>query len=245
MGNPLKNTNGNLGEKTTQELMEFLEKDIFGKEEAEFGLVDQVLEELDRRDENKAERKNILEARKEFDRLYKGLEEPLYEEECPLKEEETLRGSKKRRRNLKLFIAALIVLGMSAVIPAIGSEEGFPTQDVWQAEDSPQIQGWAAEVQLEGNGGMTVQYAVAGQGEVSAIGAEEIVLWKQVGDHWLEAARYGPSALAAHQNNQEYKKGDVFYQGQPGGAYRVEVSVFSENDQGYDKRTKVIDLIAE
>ena len=111
MGNPLKNTNGNLGEKTTQELMEFLEKDIFGKEEAEFGLVDQVLEELERRDENKAERKNILEARKEFDRLYKGLEEPLYEEECPLKEEETLRGSKKRRRNLKLFIAALIVLG--------------------------------------------------------------------------------------------------------------------------------------
>ena len=78
MGNPLKNTNGNLGEKTTQELMEFLEKDTFGKEEAEFGLVDQVLEELERRDENKEERKNILEARKEFDRLYKGLEEPLY-----------------------------------------------------------------------------------------------------------------------------------------------------------------------
>ncbi len=61
--------------------MEFLEKDIFGKEEAEFGLIDQVLEELERRDEDQEERKkNILEARKEFNRLYKGLEEPLYEE---------------------------------------------------------------------------------------------------------------------------------------------------------------------
>ena len=35
MGDPLKNGNGSLSEKTTQELMEFLEKDIFGKEEAE------------------------------------------------------------------------------------------------------------------------------------------------------------------------------------------------------------------
>ena len=31
MGDPLKNGNGNLSEKTTQELMEFLENDIFGK----------------------------------------------------------------------------------------------------------------------------------------------------------------------------------------------------------------------
>ena len=39
MGNPLKNTNGNLGEKTTQELMEFLEKDIFERKRRSSGLL--------------------------------------------------------------------------------------------------------------------------------------------------------------------------------------------------------------
>ena len=212
MGDPLKNGNGSLSEKTTQELMEFLEKDIFGKEEAEFGLVDQVLEELERRDENKAERKNILEARKEFDRLYKGLEEPLYEEERPLKEEETLRGSKKRRRNLKLFIVALIVLGMSAVIPAIGSEEGFPTQDVWQAEDSPPNPRLGGRGSIGGNRGDDRSICGGWPGRsVGHRGRGDCSL-ETGGRSLVRGARYGPSALAAHQNNQEYKKGDVFYQ---------------------------------
>ena len=88
------------------------------------------------------------------------------------------------------------------------------------------------------DGLLTLSYSVSAWGTMHALGAERIVIWRQMDEtSWVEALRYDETTAALWTPDGQHHSGQVRYQGWPATAYRVEVTLFAENDQGRDSRT--------
>ena len=104
--------------------------------------------------------------------------------------------------------------------------------------DSAQIQSQLLDATLGADGLLTLSYSVSAWGTMHALGAERIVIWRQVDEtSWVEALRYDETTSALWTAEGQHHSGQVRYQGWPATAYRVEVTLFAENDQGRDSRT--------
>ena len=104
--------------------------------------------------------------------------------------------------------------------------------------DSAQIQSQLLDATLGADGLLTLSYSVSAWGTMHALGAERIVIWRQVDEtSWVEALRYDETTAALWTAEGQHHSGQVRYQGWPATAYRVEVTLFAENDQGRDSRT--------
>lgn len=91
---------------------------------------------------------------------------------------------------------------------------------------------------LAADGLLTLSYSVSAWGIMHALGAEQIVIWRQVDEtSWVEALRYDETTSALWTAEGQHHSGQVRYQGWPATSYRVEVTLFAENDQGRDSRT--------
>ena len=108
---------------------------------------------------------------------------------------------------------------LSAVIalPAAGQKCLLPAGLTWQqVTDSAQIQSQLLDATLWADGLLTLSYSVSA---------------------WVEALRYDETTAALWTADGQHHSGQVRYQGWPATAYRVEVTLFAENDQGRDSRT--------
>ena len=234
-------TKDDIQKKTTQELNAWIEADILSDDDLDFEMLQLILAELERRAQG--EKIDPKAAKEKFDSVYRCLDEELYPEVRP-KEEKLIPRNKKKRIGRIVLIAA--VLAALIAVPVAGQRSTLPAGVTWNTiEDSAQIAGEVMEATANDAGEITVTYHVSGKGEVRALGAEEISIWKQVGGAWIEAVRYDETNPALWKAGEENYGGQIIYQGRPGGVYRVELTVFAENQAGRDSRTATIPIEIE
>ena len=141
----------------------------------------------------------------------------------------------------RVIIPLLVAVLLSALIalPAAGQKCLLPAGLTWQqVTDSAQIQSQLLDATLGADGLLTLSYSVSAWETMHALGAERIVIWRQVDEtSWVEALRYDETTAALWTAEGQHHSGQVRYQGWPATAYRVEVTLFAENDQGRDSRT--------
>lgn len=236
-------TQDDIRRKTTQELNDLIEFDIMLEDGLDFETVDQILEELERRAKKQGEWVDPKAAKQEFDSTYRKMEGELYPEIGPA-EEKPMSGKKKKLIGRTFLVAAL--LAALIAIPVAGQRSSLPAGITWQTvDDSAQIEGEVMDALVKKDGEISVIYRVSGKGEVRALGAEEISIWRQVGEDWIEAVRYDETNPALSKTGESTYGGEVVYQGRPGGVYRVEMTVFVENQAGRDTRTVTIPIEIE
>lgn len=236
-------TKDDIQKKTTQELNAWIEADLLSDDDLDFETLQLILEELERRAQAQGEGIDPKAAKEKFDSVYRCLDEELYPEVRP-KEEKPIPRKKKKRIGRIVLIAA--VLAALIAVPVAGQRSALPVGVTWNTiEDSAQIAGEVMEATANDAGEITVTYHVSGKGEVRALGAEEISIWKQVGGTWIEAVRYDETNPALWKAGEDSYGGQIVYQGRPGGVYRVELTVFAENQAGRDSRTATIPIEIE
>ena len=153
--------------------------------------------------------------------------------------EESERQLKLRAQRLCCTLLAAVLLSAVIALPAAGQKCLLPAGLTWQqVTDSAQIQSQLLDATLGADGLLTLSYSVSAWGTMHALGAERIVIWRQVDEtSWVEALRYDETTSALWTPDGQHHSGQVRYQGWPATAYRVEVTLFAENDQGRDSRT--------
>lgn len=146
---------------------------------------------------------------------------------------------KLRAQRLGCTLLAAVMLSALIALPAAGQKCLLPAGLTWQqVTDSAQIQSQLLDATLGADGLLTLSYSVSAWGIMHALGAEQIVIWRQVDEtSWVEALRYDETTAALWTAEGQHHSGQVRYQGWPAMAYRVEVTLFAENDQGRDSRT--------
>ena len=146
---------------------------------------------------------------------------------------------KLRAQRLGCTLLAAVLLSALIALPAAGQKCLLPAGLTWQqVTDSAQIQSQLLDATLGADGLLTLSYSVSAWGTMHALGAERIVIWRQVDEtSWVEALRYDETTAALWTPDGQHHSGQVRYQGWPATAYRVEVTLFAENDQGRDSRT--------
>ena len=148
--------------------------------------------------------------------------------------EESLAQIKLRAQRLCCTLLAAVLLSALIALPAAGQKCLLPAGLTWQqVTDSAQIQSQLLDATLGADGLLTLSYSVSAWGTMHALGAERIVIWRQVDEtSWVEALRYDETTAALWTAEGQYHSGQVRYQGWPATAYRVEVTLFAENDLG-------------
>lgn len=146
---------------------------------------------------------------------------------------------KLRAQRLGCTLLAAVLLSAVIALPAAGQKCLLPAGLTWQqVTDSAQMQSQLLDATLGADGLLTLSYSVSAWGIMHALGAERIVIWRQVDEtSWVEALRYDETTSALWTPEGQHHSGQVRYQGWPATAYRVEVTLFAENDQGRDSRT--------
>lgn len=235
-------TQDDIQRKTTQELNALIELDMMSEDGLDFETVDQILEELERRAREQGDWVDPKAAKQKFDSVYRHMEGELYPEVRPTEEKPM---SKKKKLISRTFLIAALLAALIAV-PVAGQRNSLPAGLTWQTvDDSAQIEGEVMDALVTKDGEISVIYRVSGKGEVQALGAEEISIWRQVGEDWIEAVRYDETNPALLKTGETTYGGEVVYQGRPGGVYRVEMTVFVENQAGRDIRTATIPIEIE
>lgn len=250
MREPQEITKQDLQEKTEEELNALLREDIFNTEDTDFTWLEQILEELEARAQGTDRAVDTQAARARFDALYSRLDEPLYPGEAPEEpapvdrlEEASRSGRRKPRKWLRVLVAA-VLLAVLVAVPVAGQDGFVQFRSGWQAEDSPQIKGQIMESLTGEDGEIVLWYYVSGRGQVKALGAEEITVWRKVDGLWLEAVRYDRNTPGLWAEGVQDFGGKVIYRGLPG-EYQVEITVFAENERGYDTRSKLLYVTIE
>lgn len=236
-------THDDIRRKTTRELKDLIELDIMSEDDLDFETVDQILEELERRAKEQGDWVDSKAAKQKFDLVYRQMDGELYPE-VKQTEEKPMGGKKKKLMGRTFLVAAL--LAALIAIPVAGQRSVLPAGITWQTvDDSAQIEGEVMDALVKKDGELSVIYHVSGKGEVRALGAEEISIWRKVGENWIEAVRYDETNPALSKTGEMTYGGEVVYQGRPGGVYRVEMTVFVENQAGRDTRSVVIPIEIE
>lgn len=227
---------------TTTALYAALRADLLSQEESDFSRLTQLLEEAERREKRDGNLIDVTAARARFDREYSALSAPLYAA-SPAENPPFDRKRRGKRKNIRWMMLAAILLVL-VILPAAGQGTFLHPQDSWQTEESAQILGHSMGVQATGEGMLSIRFAISGKGEVAALGAEELVIWHLENGTWLETFRYdrnSPTLCAVEK--QDYGR-ELCYQGWPGEVYRIRISVFVENEIGYDSRSQEFQVTA-
>lgn len=89
-----------------------------------------------------------------------------------------------------------------------------------------------------GNGKLGVEFSINGTRQMSALGAESIIVYRADGFNWIKVAEFNRNDSDMIGTNRMHYGNTKFYQGIPEERYKVTVTVFAENDTGYDSRTE-------
>jgi hypothetical protein len=144
----------------------------------------------------------------------------------------------KRKKTLRVWLAAALLAAFSVVGAAAVS---LHAQAPWgEAVDSPQIARCGVSLQEE-EGQMVVRFSVTGRGEVTALGAERITLCREEAGQWVTVVSYPKDSLGLWTDQGETYTGSFTCRSQQKDSYRVTVTLFAENEAGYDTWTETVE----
>lgn len=89
-----------------------------------------------------------------------------------------------------------------------------------------------------GNGKIAVEFSMQGTGDMNAVGAESIIIYRADGYSWIKVVEFNRNDSGMIGTNRTYYGNTKYYQGIPEERYKVTVTLFAENDSGYDSRTE-------
>lgn len=131
---------------------------------------------------------------------------------------------KKVSRILNVFI----VLAFICSISVFASE----------ARASLYISSYYMDVLPAGNGRLGVEFSMSGTRQMSALGAESIIVYRADGFDWIKVVEFNRNDSNMSGTNRIHYGNTKYYQGIPDEEYKVTVTLFAENDSGYDSRTQ-------
>lgn len=143
----------------------------------------------------------------------------------------------RRGRPWRRGVLIAAVLAVLVALPVAASTDWIGVRGLERIADSGQMDGVVMEA-VGKDGEITVRYFVSGKGEVTALGVQEIVVWREQAGHWLECARFGPETQGLWAQGEDRFGGQVLYHGSPAGRYRVQIVLFAENEAGRDTRER-------
>lgn len=136
----------------------------------------------------------------------------------------------KRLRILSLALAVVMLLSVPAF--AIG----------YRASD----QLAAHTISISANPGEIYIYtSVTGTDTMNKIGCESIEIYRQVGSYWVTDYAYDEDDDNMSFSNLPYYVHSHYFNSIEGAYYMVEVTVFAEDDEGRDTRSKTVYLTGE
>ncbi len=94
-------------------------------------------------------------------------------------------------------------------------------------------------------GQIYVYASVVGAGSMSKIGCESIVVYRQVGSYWTIDYSYDEDDDYMSNTNTASYVHTHYFNSIEGAYYMVEVTVFAEDDEGRDTRSKTVYLTGE
>lgn len=231
-------TREELESRSTEELEELLREDFYASDEPDLELVLPILEILREREEPERQEAEVDRAWKKFQERYQGRMVPAGE-----------RPKKKRRRVWRglAAAAAVLVLTVLLAVPVAGYGNVVQMLGQRQSVESEQIRGCAMSAQAGENGEILVQFFVEGEGTVTRLGAEEVLIQRKddFGQDWVEVIRYDAACPGMQAEGQGAYENTMVYTGWAGTEYRITLTVFAENDKGYDSRTEIFFVTAE
>lgn len=94
-------------------------------------------------------------------------------------------------------------------------------------------------------GEIYVYTSVTGTGVMNKIGCESLVVYRQVGSYWVIDYSYDEDDDYMSNTNTAAYSHSHFLNSIEGAYYMVEVTVFAEDDEGRDTRSKTVYLTGE
>lgn len=211
----------NYSTQSTEELQRLL------RETEDLDVVEAVLAELARRE---TETPDVARARTDFDRVYAGLDAPLYG------------GRKLRPRTFfrrRLLAACLLVLLLTVVtVSAVVVRPGFAWKDHWVSVESAPMAGYALALDQTTDGQVCLSFLVKGTDQATAAGVQRVTLYR-MGPYDPEpvpALSYGPDTPGLWAEGQSHQE-QLVYEGRADAVYQAEVEVFAEDASGRTVQT--------
>lgn len=205
----------NYSTQSTEELQRLL------RETEDLEAIEAVLAELARRE---TVTPNMARVRADFDRVYAGLDAPLY-------------GARKPRPRTffgrRLLAACLLVLLLTVVtVSAVVVRPGFAWKDHWVSVESAPMAGYSLALDQTG-GQVCLSFLVKGTDQATAAGVQRVTLWR-MGPYDPEpvpALSYGPDTPGLWAEGQSHQE-QLVYEGRADAVYQAEVEVFAEDASG-------------
>lgn len=138
----------------------------------------------------------------------------------------------KRRRIISLLVA-LICLFVSAV-PTSASESRASSQIVAYKMDIKSV-----------TDTIDIYFSVTGNGVVNKLGCETIYVYRDFGLYWAIVDFYDEDDPGMSRTNAFMHVNTISSECVAGEDYKIEVTIFAENDEGRDTRTKTFYVTAE
>ena len=88
------------------------------------------------------------------------------------------------------------------------------------------------------NGEFGIVFSVTGTDRMKRIGAKEIKVYQQVGSRWSWVETFDTSTEGMCDTNTSFHANTMYYTGISGKAYKVDVTIFAEDDAGSDSRSE-------
>lgn len=131
---------------------------------------------------------------------------------------------KKAPKILNIFI----ILSLMCSISVFASE----------ARASLYISSYYMNALPAGNGKLGVEFSMQGTRHANTVGAESIIIYRADGYSWIKVVEFNRYDSGMIDTGCIYYGNTKYYQGIPGEEYKVTVTLFAENDTGYDSRTQ-------
>lgn len=136
----------------------------------------------------------------------------------------------RRLRILSLMLIAAMLLSLSAFAVSDRASDQLASHTISISTTPGQIYVYAS---------------VVGTGSMSKIGCESIVVYRQVGSYWVIDYSYDEDDDHMSSTNTPAYAYTHYFNSIEGAYYMVEVTVFAEDDEGRDTRSKTVYLTGE
>lgn len=133
--------------------------------------------------------------------------------------------------NKKFFRLIAVALAMSIVL-------SVPAFAVTRASD--QIRSYDITVTKVSSGKIAIDFSVDGKSRMDRIGASSIIVY----ENGAVVASYDADDTGMSVRRSTYHANTIYFNGTAGTRYQVEVTVFAEDADGTDYRTKTVYVTA-
>lgn len=88
------------------------------------------------------------------------------------------------------------------------------------------------------DGKIAVGFSIGGTRRMNSIGAEEILIYAQVGSRWVLEESFDQDDAGMSRSDANAYANTIYYSGTSGTYYKIVVTVFAEDSSGSDSRTE-------